>query len=63
MRDIKQIAFRKLEGATFEQLVEINNALENAKVFDSDIHNAIMDRMEAVDAYKFLEWARRYNIK
>lgn len=63
MKGIKQIAFKKLEGATFEQLVEISAALEDAEVFDSDIHNAIMDRMEGIDEYKFLEWARRYNIK
>ena len=59
-KQINKSVHEKLEGATFEQLVEIFTGLENAGVYNSDIDNAIMEKMEEVNEDKFLKWAEDY---
>lgn len=60
---IKKVVLQKIEGATFEQLVEISEGLEGADVYDLEIHDPIVDKMIKLDENKFFEWEEKYNSK
>ena len=60
---IKNVVLQKIEGATFEQLVEITEGLEDAGVYDLEIHDPIIDKMIKLDEDKFFEWEEKYNSK
>ena len=59
-QQIREKVNEKIDGANFDQLVDIFEGLEEAGVYNSDIDDAIMDKMMVVDEEKFIKWSENY---